>query len=125
MPQYAHSNFILRFQLKSISLSVSFVGIFFFSVEKKIIYCIMIINEYLTFSNIKFLNSIYSGSKNPPSSLYSSFFSFFFALWQTTLELLLGTSSSTLCRRIYAIHFSFVFLSIFIFLKNEKIHMNS
>ena len=67
---------------------------------------------------------IYSGSKNSPSTLYSSFLSFFFALWKPTSELLLVTSCSTLCCCIYAISFSFVFLSIFIFLKNERIFHN-
>ena len=39
----------------------------------------------------------YSGSKNYPSTLYSSFLTFFFALWKATSKLLLVTSCSTLC----------------------------
>ena len=51
----------------------------------------------------------------PPSTAL-----FFFALWKLTSKLLLVTSCSMLCRCIYAISFSFVFLSIFIFLKKRK-----
>ena len=39
----------------------------------------------------------YSGSKNYPSTLYSSFLSFFFALRKPTSEVLLATSCTTLC----------------------------
>ena len=58
----------------------------------------------------------------PPST--AIFFLSFLLYGKQRSELLLVISCSTLCRCIYAIHFSFVFLSIFIFLKNEKIHMN-
>ena len=52
------------------------------------------------------------------------FFLSFLLYGKQRLDLLLVTSSSTLCRCIYAISFTFVFLSMFIFLKNEKRHMN-
>ena len=64
---------------------------------------------------------IYGGSKNYPSTLHSSFLSCF-------MKTNFGASISDILKHvmpsIYAISFSFVFFSIFIFLKNEKIHMN-
>ena len=66
----------------------------------------------------------FSGSKNYPSTLYSSFPSFFFALWKTTLELLLATSCSTLSLVYMLLDSALYFFQIFIFLKNEKIYMN-
>ena len=63
--------------------------------------------------------SIYSGSKNYPSTLYNSFLSVFFALWKPTQELLLVTSCSTLCL-VYMLLILALYFFEFLFSRKRK-----